>query len=267
LTSSIHEITHAVTVREMIANPAIRDQVKLLMERVKNKAIKEAILTPAQVELLNTARTSAEYKENLIGKVKYDNVAYGLLNEYEFLAQAMGNSQFQSLLKATTIADKGTLRNAWDAFVEVIMKALGIKNTHKNAFGETLKLIAQLAQQESINQTDQTVNQALEVEQRLTDAEYDEIYKQKSNFLENFAQNARLKYHEIKLLADKSFGSISTRLRNVDAELPEHLRWLDHKTSQKIINVLKIAKPILDITNGTKNSLGVRSGGMEASVK
>lgn len=267
LTTSIHEITHAITVREMIANPAIRDQVKLLMQRVKNKAVKEAILTPVQVELLNTVATSREYKENVFGKVKFDNVAYGLLNEYEFLAQAMGNSQFQELLKATTIADKGVLKNAWDAFVELIMKALGIKDTNKNAFGKTLKLIAQLASQENVDQNNQISNEALAIEQRLPQAEYDTVYAQKSNLLENFAQQARLKYHEIKLLADKSFGSISTRLKNVDPELPEHLRWLDFKTSQRIIEVLKLAKPILDITNGTKNALGIKSGGMEAADK
>jgi len=267
LSTSLHEITHAVTVREMLANQAVRDQVIALMNRVKAKAIKEAIITPQQMALLESESTSLGYSENLRDKLKYENVAYGLLNEKEFLAQAMGNSQFQELLKATTIADKGALRNGWDAFVELIMKALGINVASKNAFSESLRLIAQLASQEKVNQTDESVNQSITVEQRLPDSEYDKVYNQKNNLLEEFAQQARLKYHEIKLLADKSFGSISTRLRNVDAELPEHLRWLDHRTSQKIIEVLKIAKPILDITNGKKNALGIRSGGMEAKDK
>ena len=248
LTTSLHEITHAVTVREMKANEQIRNQVILLMDRVKAKAIKEALITPAQLELLESQQTSRGYKENLNNQFKYDNVAYGLLNENEFLAQAMGSLQFQELLKATTIADKGTLRNAWDVFVELVMKALGIKSTHKNAFGESLNLIAQLAAQGNIDQSNQMINESLEVEQRLSDVEYDEIFMEKNNLLKDIAQNARMKYHEIKLLADKALGSISTRLKNIDPELSEHLRWLDHKTSQKIIAVLKTAKPLLDAT-------------------
>lgn len=440
LTSSIHEITHAVTVREMIeqekellakgidkdSQQIIRNQVKLLIARVKSKAIKEAILTPEQIRLLETERTSLGYKENITGNVKFENVAYGLLNEYEFLAQAMGNSQFQELLKATTIADKGVLRNAWDAFVELVMKALGIKDTSKNAFGEALSIIAKLASQENINQFSQGSNESLadatsriqnlpafkkwfgdskvvdengdplvvyhgtagaeitefdiskagsrdtgfygtgfyftpdeeyastyprdkfvngklvdpapttdryvmhsyvalknplivnkpselykiagtdkgpeisvqlkklgydgviklkdgvikeivafyptqiksifnnkwngsnpdinesydslEVEQRLPQSEYDAVYAEKNNRLSDFVQNAGIKYHEVKLLADKAFGSISTRLKKVDPELSEHLRWLDFKTSQKIIDILRTAKPLLEAT-------------------
>ncbi len=150
LNSSLHEITHAVTAREMKANPAIREQVILLMKRVENKAVREALITPAQLELLRTAKTSQEYKNNISTEFKYGNIAYGLLNENEFLAQAMGNEQFQILLKATTIADKGKLRNAWDAFVEIVMKALGIKEANKNAFGEALSIIAKLASQENV---------------------------------------------------------------------------------------------------------------------
>jgi len=248
LNTSLHELTHAVTAREMKANPEITAQVKLLMERVKLKAAKEALLTPAQISLLETQNTSRGYKENISGNLRFENVAYGLLNENEFLAQAMGNAQFQELLKSTTIADKGVMRNAWDAFVELVMKALGIKDVNKNAFGETLSIIAKLAQQENVDQTGQMVNEELAIEQRLPQSEYDAVYAEKNNRLSEFVQNAGIKYHEIKLLADKAFGAISTRLKNVDPELSEHLRWLDFKTSQKIIDVLRTAKPLLEVT-------------------
>ena len=101
-------------------------------------------------------------------------------------------------------------------------------------------------------------------EQKIPQADYDALKAEKNNLLQSYAQQARIKFHEIKLLADKALGSISTRLKNVDPELSEHLRWLDFKTSQKIIDILKVAKPILDITNGAKNVLGVRQGGMTA---
>ncbi|MBU3995859.1 MAG: hypothetical protein KKF42_08850 [Actinobacteria bacterium] len=101
-------------------------------------------------------------------------------------------------------------------------------------------------------------------EQKILQVDYEALKSEKNNLLQNYAQQARIKVHEIKLLADKALGSISTRLKNVDPELSEHLRWLDFKTSQKIIDVLKVAKPILDATNGAKNALGIRQGGMTA---
>lgn len=85
-------------------------------------------------------------------------------------------------------------------------------------------------------------------EQRIPQAEYDSVNAHKNNLVKSFAQQARIKATEVKLLADKAFGSISTRLKNVDPELSQHLRWLDFNTSQKIIDVLKTAKPLLDAT-------------------
>lgn len=366
LTTSIHEITHAVTVREMEGNPELKVQVKLLMDRVANKAIKEAIITPAQLALLRTETTSLGYKENISGKLKFENIAYGLLNEKEFLAQAMGSMQFQELLKATTIADNGTLRNAWDAFVELIMKAVGIKQENKNAFGEALSLIAKLASQENIetsNPNYQTENQALNktdfkaadfllyrknnngnynisfyrnndklssfqnisgdnlksligstltdkllnasgneyrvkdfpnqpitkvslkdfrattqddfksiafregfisydyapesnqslgfTEQKIPEKVYNEIYNECNTLVRTFAQIFKIRFNEVKLMLDKTLGSISTRLLKIDPELPAKLRELDFTTSQKIIDVLHTAKPILDAAHKT----------------
>jgi len=101
-------------------------------------------------------------------------------------------------------------------------------------------------------------------EQKIPQAIYDELHAEKSNLLKNYAQSARIKYHEMKLLADKALGSISTRLGLVDDELPEHLRQLDFDTAHKIIAILKPANKILDITYGKKNKLGIRQGGMSA---
>ena len=250
--TSLHEITHAVTSREMKANPAIRKQVFLLMKRVENKAIKEALITPAQLELLRTARTSKEYKENISTEFKYGNVAYGLLNENEFLAQAIGSEQFQRLLKATTIADQGMLKNAWDAFVEIVLNALGIQQTNKNAFGEALNLIAKLASQENVEQTSNSFVlenfESPEIGQKIPDSTYNQMFNERNNLVRKIGQTLRMRGTEFKQLLDKGFGSISTRLKNVDPMLYAEIRNLDFRTSQRIVSALRIAHPLLEAT-------------------
>ena len=100
----------------------------------------------------------------------------------------------------------------------------------------------------SDNQGDPQFQVSEAPEQRLSQAEYDAVHAEKNNLLKEIAQQARIKFTEMRLLADKALGSISTRLKNVDPELSQHLRWLDFNTSQKIIDVLKTAKPLLDAT-------------------
>lgn len=280
LKSSLHEIVHAVTVREMDANKSIKDKVTFLMSIVEEEAIRAGHLTPKQINDIKSAGGSKAFKnkfpkESEVNKVGH--LAYSLLNEKEFLAQAFSSVQVQEFMRSiqTTRKEQGKLKTLWDDFIELIMTSLGIAKTHKTVFGETLKLTAELAQA-NIKETDQ-VNLAetniyydalIDVnDQKLPQAEYDEIYAQQNNFIKEIAQQARIKFTEVKLLADKTLGSISTRLKNVDPELSEHLRWLGFNTRQNIINVLKIAEPLLDATNGVKNKLGIRQGGMTPKDK
>ena len=104
-------------------------------------------------------------------------------------------------------------------------------------------------------------------EQKIPQATYDALHAEKNDRVKSFAQQARIKFTEVKLLTDKLFGSISTRLGNIDPELSEHVRTLGFDETQKIIEVLKVAQPILDATHGKKNKLGIRQGGMTAADK
>ncbi len=108
----------------------------------------------------------------------------------------------------------------------------------------------------SLSITDRMKNKALRegmpmfetVEQKLPQAEYDEIYNEKNNLLQNIVQTSRINFNNVKMLADKAFGSISTRLNNINPLIMYKMRDLDYRISQKIISALKTAKPLLEAT-------------------
>jgi len=86
------------------------------------------------------------------------------------------------------------------------------------------------------------------IEQKLSDKEYHESFKHQKNLIQDIMQIARMRVHDVKLLADKSMGSISTRLKNVSPLLSSKIRLLDFNTSQKIVKALREAKPLLEAT-------------------
>lgn len=87
-------------------------------------------------------------------------------------------------------------------------------------------------------------------EQKLSDEQYNESFRHQNNLLQDVKQIFRMRLHDVKLLVDKSMGSISTRLKNVSPLLSSKLRILDFTTSQKIVKALREAKPILEATKG-----------------
>lgn len=95
----------------------------------------------------------------------------------------------------------------------------------------------------------QTREDVIAPDQKLPEAQYDRIHNTKNNLLQDVMQTTRMRLHDFKLLADKSLGSISTRLKNINPMIMHKLRGLDFNTSQKIIRVLRIAKPLLDASH------------------
>lgn len=99
----LHEAIHAATVHVMERDAEIRSEVRTIMSFVRN--------TPA-------------------------GNAYGMTNEYEFIAEAMSNPEFQSVLQQTILPDDiakqyglksgRMLRSAWDWFLMTVRRALGL---------------------------------------------------------------------------------------------------------------------------------------------
>lgn len=87
--------------------------------------------------------------------------------------------------------------------------------------------------------------------QTIPQAQYDEVFNQKKDLLAGVKQVLRKSGSEIKLLADKFTGAISTRLNNINPMLRDKMRELDYRTTQKIVRQLQVALPIMK--NAKKN--------------
>jgi predicted RNA methylase len=105
----LHELVHAATVR------AIRSDSKAAADLRA---------------LLRSIRESGAIDPGL----------YGLKNEAEFIAEAFSNPDFQAALQA--IPQKGLFRNAWDRFVDMVRRVLGLSN--RTALDEAMRVGAQL---------------------------------------------------------------------------------------------------------------------------
>lgn len=150
--TSLHEIVHAVTVRELNsgtreAREALR-KIKALMRNVAPELVKRNLISAELLSQVRDAKTSQAFKQ-MYPDSATNQYAYALLNEYEFLAQAFSSKEVQSILKDIRVERKGALVRAWDAFVDTVMRVLGIEATHKDAFGEVVSIVAELSQMEA----------------------------------------------------------------------------------------------------------------------
>jgi len=91
-------------------------------------------------------------------------------------------------------------------------------------------------------------------EQKFTDKQYDDAFKEKNNYFQNIMQTVKIRGHDAKLLADKLAGAISTRLKNINPDNPvlmHKMRQLDFDTGQNIMIALEAALPLLEKTKKT----------------
>jgi hypothetical protein len=147
--TSLHEIVHAVTVRELNsgtreAREALR-KIKALMRNVAPELVKRNLISAELLSQVRDAKTSQAFKQ-MYPDSATNQYAYALLNEYEFLAQAFSSKEVQSVLKDIKVERNGALVRAWDAFIDTVMRVLGIEATHKDAFGEVVSIVAELSQ-------------------------------------------------------------------------------------------------------------------------
>lgn len=113
--TALHEGVHAATVDGMVKDQALHRAVYDLMDHILG----------AEPELAS---------------------AYGMSNSLEFLAEGMSNARFQARLRKIP-ASAGirkylgeNVANAWDAFVAVVRKALGLVAEHESALSQLLEL-------------------------------------------------------------------------------------------------------------------------------
>lgn len=111
----LHEGVHAATARALVKNPQLARAVHDLMAH------------------------AAEHDPTIAQ-------AYGMSTMHEFVAEALSNPGFQARLMKMPASDKvagylkNTAKNAWDSFVGLIRKALGMPEGEHNALSQALDL-------------------------------------------------------------------------------------------------------------------------------
>jgi hypothetical protein len=147
LEATLHEIVHAATVLAMKQNPQLRRKVLNLLKQTRNEAVKLGLISRSKMDELSQTVSSKEFKNKFPSDAftGVEQIAYGLLNEREFLSQAFSSPEFQKILKSIPVENKGWVRTAWDALVEAIMKSIGMPLEHHTVFSEALSVTAELA--------------------------------------------------------------------------------------------------------------------------
>ena len=121
--SQLHELVHAITSRELDSNEGLRKEVEAMRGKALSHAVKEGYLTPAMAKRLSTLKTSREFMESPDWGIQRE-IAYGLLNNKEFLSQAFSSHKFQMFLQEQKGEGKRSLLGRlWDS----VRKLLGIK--------------------------------------------------------------------------------------------------------------------------------------------
>jgi len=139
--------THEVTINKSMTN---RLHMLILHEGTHAATIKA---------LTNNAELTAAARELMDHAAKHDTrlaAAYGMKNTPEFMAEGLANPALQKqlmMIPASKNVEKylgRTLANAWDGFVGLVRKALGLKPGQDSALDQFLQLAARAMKETSL---------------------------------------------------------------------------------------------------------------------
>ncbi len=154
--SLLHELVHVYTIQGLAVDGNYQTKIKELLEVAKNT--------------LKADSNGA--------------VFYGLTDEYEFVAEALTNSEFQKAL--ANIPYKG--RNLWETLTNAIMKFLGITGS-SNVLEEVLSLTKIEIETKSLSKTNNS-----------------DLFKKAQTGIDNYSKlNTTEVYDSASLLSDKGF--------------------------------------------------------------
>jgi hypothetical protein len=124
-TSKIHEIMHALTSSAVQKNTEAAKALTKIREKAKREAVEKGLLTRAQLKSMEGIETSADFRaiDELFNN-KQKVIAYGLINNGEFISQIFGSQSFRGFAKGLG-AKQGSLLTR---FIEWAKGLLGFKN-------------------------------------------------------------------------------------------------------------------------------------------
>jgi hypothetical protein len=161
----LHEIAHAITVRELYSNPELRQEVLDLMKLVEAAAIERGIISQENVDKVKALqkRTGQEFKQALTNDdtltAQERVILYALNNEFEFMAQPFNNKSFSQFLTSVEIPTthkkapttlKSAIKSIYDAVVDIVSRIFSKPNlsVSNNTMKRMLGLFTELAGQD-----------------------------------------------------------------------------------------------------------------------
>lgn len=101
------------------------------------------LMHAATLKALDTKGLASMQMQRLYQHVKKQGGAagqYGMKNVGEFVAEAFTNPEFQRALKGMSAPSQSTLSSAWDSFIRVLKRILGLTNNDTSALAQALEL-------------------------------------------------------------------------------------------------------------------------------
>ena len=141
----VHELVHAITYNQVMANPKLKAKMKNLMDKFSE-----------EVKRLENEGGYINVVE-MVGGVETTNrtvitpgVEYALSNLDEFMAQSISDKDVQAILKGMKLkyTGKSFIKNFWDGFKDVVREALGISTIKWNGLTQMMDLIAEASTKE-----------------------------------------------------------------------------------------------------------------------
>lgn len=251
--TSLHELGHAITAREMFESPEIRDEIIQLMEVARDAAVAEGLMTQEQVDMLRSSKLlSPEQAKEMMGNISGTTreIMYGLSNEFEFMAQVMDRPVFMDFLQRTPIPNRiqrapsflsKMAKTLYDLVALTFGKIFGPGRglaTQRNIGRRVLELYGELS---AVNPVDNRTAEELSMEADITGKEAERtpeddlriMQEREVSLKTSPKQWLKQKKDTIKAAISDYLQSTTTRLERISPQLSNALRKMEWKIATK----------------------------------
>ena len=245
---ALHEIVHAISVREFLSldeSHYLVKKMKSLMDTLEKYSLKQGLITQEQVDLVKTLSTSQEFKDNL-NKFNFENdlqrdIAYALLNPKEFMSMVFSDESIQSILSKVDVKDtRGAIRRAYDSFIKVIRELLNIPPGQLTALEEAIRTTFRIAE---LDYTTESYGEESAAPSATIASEMDRYKKLDTE--KTFKDKATDFAKGTEKIVSQVLQSTYEALHTVSVKLAEKVRVMDFLINKDIKERTDIATPFL----------------------
>lgn len=113
----IHEIVHAITIKEMESNEILKGKVDTLMRIAEREAVKRGYIKQTELNSIKKLKNSYDFINSR--HAKDNRNSYGFLNRNEFLSEAFSNVEFRNFLKSVKFK-RSVKTSLWDKLMKYV---------------------------------------------------------------------------------------------------------------------------------------------------